>query len=673
MRAPLTELGLALKPTWVTESSPCFRPPSWPPPREWPVSIDRDGTVLSRWGDAIWDLSPQAGKRFTLNFGDGGNPRLSYLAPGNADLLRILITWRMWGPRAVRSIPALLTFYTLARAVVSLCNRNGILASDLMRFPNVAEQIPSVMPPSRKLSDIKEFHQLYAARAAIGFVVLDPTALKRWAISSIGHERVQTPYIPPRIWTYQVGRLRECLDQFLTHREQIEACFNFCIDAYVANFGSLKAAVNIGRDGSRAPFGVRRRAGCKYLGTFAETARRFGIEGLLRAWVPSPSGRLTPKAMSTYMNLVVFAGLAYIANFTLQRKEEVATLRTSCLVWEDDKKLGRVPIICGETTKTIQDSDARWVASPSVAVAVEAMTVIARLRMPCDEASHSIAPTALDREDPYLRSFASEPWGAKKTRRYDIRPPVRSLLDILETYPGLFDTDQMRISEMDLKIARKLTPNLPEDEFSVGKVWPLAWHQYRRTGAVNMFSSGIISDSSMQQQMKHSSRLMPLYYARGYTRLHLNENVEATVVAAMYQALALQLKDAMSDRFVTPQSAQRKEQAVVNLLNGKDEAKLIDWAKKGKISYRQNRLGGCLKAGSCEYGGIESIARCAGGDGGKPCADVLYDRARAPQIREGLDLIVKEMTQLPESSPRYRALKKERLGMENFLNVIQWK
>lgn len=78
-------------------------------------------------------------------------------------------------------------------------------------------------------------------------------------------------------------------------------------------------------------------------------------------------------------------------------------------------------------------------------------------------------------------------------------------------------------------------------------------------------------------------------------------------------------------------------------------------------------------AGSCEYGGIESIARCAGGDGGKPCADVLYDRARAPQIREGLDLIVKEMTQLPESSPRYRALKKERLGMENFLNVIQWK
>ncbi|MCL9824244.1 hypothetical protein [Ralstonia solanacearum] len=526
---------------------------------------------MSRWGDAIWDLSPQAGKPFNLNFGDGGNGQRSFLDSGNADLLRILVTWRMWGHRAVRSASALRAFYDMARAVVHLCSRNGILASDLMRFPKVVEQVPGVTQATRRLSDINEFHGLYAARAAIGFVVLDPTALKRWAALPSTHERVQTPYIPPRIWTYQVNRLRECLDQFLAHRKQIEDCFNFCIDAYVANYGSLQTAVTMGKDGGRGPFELhRRRTGCIYLGEFAETARRFGVEGLLTTWAPNRSGRLNPQVMSTYMNIVVYAGLAYIANFTLQRKEEVAALRASCLIWEDDKKLGRVPIIRGETTKTIQESDARWVASPSVAVAVEVLTIIAHLRMRCDEASPVTAPTALDRSDPYLGSLASEPWGVRTLRRYDIRPPVRCFVETMKIYPKLFDMDEMRISEADLKIARKLTPNLPEEEFAIGKVWPLAWHQYRRTSAVNMFSSGLISDSSMQQQMKHSSRLMPLYYARGYTRLRLNENVESAVVTAMYQALARQIKDAMSERFVSPHSAQRKEQAVVNILKGKD-------------------------------------------------------------------------------------------------------
>ncbi|WP_439892845.1 hypothetical protein ACS7SF_23235 (plasmid) [Ralstonia sp. 25C] len=631
------------------------------------MSIDVDGTVLSRWGDAIWNLAPLAGRAFTLNFGDGEDPRRSYLDSRNADLLRVLVTWRMWGPRAVRSIAALLAFHNMARAVVSLCNRNSILASDLARFPKVVEQLPSVMTPSRRLSDIKEFHRLYTARAAVGFVVLDPPALKRWATAPLDQERVQTAYIPPRIWSYQVGRLRECLDQFLAHRDQVVACFNFCIDAYEASLGSLQAAV-AGRDNWKTPFGSGRS-----LGPFSDTARRFGIEELLRTWVPSPSNRLTPRAMSTYMNMVVLAGLAYIANFTLQRKEEVAALRASCLLWETDEKLGRVPVICGETTKTIQDSDARWVASPSVSVAVEAMTVIARLRVRCDEANPKLMLTPLDRVDPYLRSFATEPWGTKKLRRYDLRPPVPPVSEIIETYPRLFDVEKMRISEKDLRIARKLTPNLPENEYAVGKVWPLAWHQYRRTGAVNMFSSGIISDSSMQLQMKHSSRLMPLYYARGYTRLHLNESVEATIVTAMYEALALRIKGAMSERFVPPHPVDRNQHSVVTLLSSKDETKLVNWAKNGKISYRQTRLGGCLKSGPCEYGGVESITHCAGGGGTKPCVDAIFDRTKAPQVKRNLEWLLAEMARLSEDSPRYKALEKERIGMESFLNVVERK
>ncbi|KVH42594.1 hypothetical protein WJ39_29705 [Burkholderia diffusa] len=371
------------------------------------------------------------------------------------------------------------------------------------------------------------------------------------------------------------------------------------------------------------------------------------------------------------MSLVSVTGLAYIANFTLQRKEEAASLRASCLVWEYDEKLGRIPLVCGETTKTDPDSDARWVASPSVAVAIEAMSVIARLRMICDKTNPARATTEADARDPFLFSSASEPWSSGKRNIYAIRTEASSLKEYMEWYPKLLDSEQLRITSEDLKIARRLTPNLPEAEFAVGKVWPLAWHQLRRTGAVNMFASGILSDVSMQQHLKHSSRLMPLYYGRGYTRLRLNERVQTAITTAMYETLVTQFESAMSERFVSPHSLERKDARLVNLLNEREVKTLVAWGRSGKVTFREHRLGGCMKAGACEYGGVESIARCAGGDGVKPCADVLFDREKENQIRQDLAAAEEEMSRLPKDSPRYIALLAECRGMENYINVIE--
>ncbi|MEX3937270.1 hypothetical protein AB4Y32_37005 [Paraburkholderia phymatum] len=76
----------------------------------------------------------------------------------------------------------------------------------------------------------------------------------------------------------------------------------------------------------------------------------------------------------------------------------------------------------------------------------------------------------------------------------------------------------LRITQQDRDLARLVTPTLDSGRFAVGKVWPLAWHQLRRTGTVNMQASGLVSDASLQFQLKHVSRAMSLYYGRGYAR-----------------------------------------------------------------------------------------------------------------------------------------------------------
>ncbi|KRB75756.1 hypothetical protein [Noviherbaspirillum sp. Root189] len=671
MRSNLRDFTIGIETDLVTAASANFRPPSWPPPHDWPVVIDKD--VVSRWGDPIWDLTPWRGRRGILNFGDGKDETQDKVEPldtANADIMRMIATWFIWGPRAYRSAEAVLTSFSLIRQIIALCSRNNISASRLMRYPNVFEQVPGVIATSAWTTVIPILHRLYDDRDTLGFTIINPVGLKRLANAAPDHEAVQTPYMPPRIWLYQVTRLRECMMDFQDHRKQIEECFRFCLDAYIATYGSLEAAVAPGKHLNWAPFRSTSR-NRDYQGKFSDTAARFGIADLLAKWVRKDPKKLTVRSLSTYFSLVSYAGLAYVANFTLQRAKELASLRTSCLLWEEDEQLGRVPIICGETTKTDPDSDARWVASPSVEVAVQAVSAIAQMRMVCARANPLIQPTEADQDDPLLLSRATEPWSTKAVRPYRVRLRLKNLDDMRVDYPLLFDPEQLKISTADLEVALRLTPNLSADVFAVGKVWPLNWHQCRRTGTVNMFASGTISNSTMQQQLKHSSRLMPLYYGRNHSRLHLNREAAAAVLTAMYQSHAETVKQvATGDRFVTPVVHERKAALVVNILSAKDNKDLVAMAKKGTVAFREHRLGGCMKAGVCEYGGIESVARCAGGDGGKPCTDVLYDRKNEPQLRADLRRVTEEIKMLPVGSPRYNRQVAERRGLENALNVL---
>lgn len=675
MIVSLHEFGLKIQIDGIHAASACFKPSTWPPEHHWPTVTDQDGKVVSRWGDKRWDISPWAGKSCSLNFEGADNSLRFPISAENGDLLRLAIGYLIWGPDGLRAIGTIVHKFSLLRRIFKLCSKEGINASSLSRFPRVIEKLPETIARSAWLPTLNLLEQLYDAREFLGFVILDRAELTRLSRLKVDYSAVQTPYIPSRIWTYQLIRLRECLDDFLSCQNQIELFFKYCLEAYTKNYGSLDNARLPDKQPGKAPFHAtsKRRRGCTYLGTFLDNAEKFGLRHILEKWVGTGGAAARISAFSTYLSLVTSAGLAYIANLTLQRKEEVAPLRCSCLVWEHDEKLGRIAIICGPTQKTEDDVHARWAASPSVEAAVKALTTIAHLRMLCDANNALIRPTSEDIKDPYLFSSGTEPWasGTGACKPYHIRTPLGPLAAIVRRYPKLFDIDKLRINRDDLKITNELTPNLCEKEFSVGKVWPLGWHQYRRTGTVNMFASGVISDSSMQQLLKQMTFLSTVYYGQGHTRLHLNDETKENIVAAQHEMNARRLQNVVSDRFISPTSPERKDALVINIITAKDSKKLTQWSKSGKVSYRETRLGGCLKTGSCEYGGVESVSRCAGGDLGKPCTEAIYDREKETAIRLQLAQINHEMERLPSEQPRYKALDAERRAMENYLNVIK--
>ena len=666
-------LGLQIDSPLAHPGAANFHPPSWPPPPDWAPILDANGVAQCIYADSAWPLDVWAGKPMKLNFGDGPT-RGEKIDNPNANLLRQCVAWWMFGPRACRKPGSLLDRQITLKPLFVTCSKEGVAATDLVRFPMVIDKVAKALPPSNFENVITWLHELLDARGELGFCILDKDGIARLASLAPDHVSKQTPYIPPRIWAYQVTRLRDCLTEYLAHQEKVEACFSFCCDAYARNFGSLKRAMNSKGDTTGAPFQnkVQTRNGRVYHGSFKSTADQFGVTPLIERWVGPFTGEKGEKQItmfSQYLDLVSKAGLAYLLNFSLMRVEEGWNLRSDCLLVEHDEKFGAIHLLCGETTKTDPDADARWPVSQSATLAIEAMRHIAALRMLCARERDGIGLTPEDQANPYMISVQYEPWGRGKSKSYRVRPAYLGYEQIIGRQSLLFDLQEIIITEADLCIARLITPTLNPDTFKVGSSWVFGWHQLRRTGAVNMLSSGLVDESSLQFILKHTSRVMTLYYGRNHSRLKLSEDARKLFLKTMYQEFARELRNLQQPQFVSPLGPRRKED-IVTFIKETEAVSLDKAARQGKVGARRIRAGFCTKYQSCSYGGHEAMPHCLGGDDGNGCPYLLVDVTQEPEIRAYEAMIDEQLAVVHPDSPRHNRLQAEKRAIGKYHDIV---
>lgn len=197
-------------------------------------------------------------------------------------------------------------------------------------------------------------------------------------------------------------------------------------------------------------------------------------------------------------------------------------------------------------------------------------------------------------------------------------------------------------------------------------VWTLGWHQLRRTGAVNMFASGLVSDASLQHQLKHATLLMTHYYAQGFSEIALDETTRTEIVKTMYEMAAKDSAELFNDDFVSPHGQEHKDR-LLSTIDGNQQKALRTLAQKGTLPWRETPFGGCTKTGHCEYGGFDSIIRCGGGDGRPPCAHGLYDRSKRKNVEVAANRIRIQLLEEPDGSPRREFLDQT---LKSFINII---
>lgn len=672
--------GLSPELPYSSPQSVNFVPPTWPPKDDFPVIIDENGSVVSRYGDSIWNLTPWLGKVGQINFRDGKNRKNTLtISKGNAALLRLIVASWLYTSGSINSGRTLLSKFEQILPLFNHCSENNILASDLYRFPLLLAELPKNIRPYNATPLVNMLHDLWEKRELLGFRILDTNQIRELAKCFPVHQKKQTNYIPPRIWSYQVTRLRNALDDFLLHQEAIIACYNYCLGAYAEASGSLEMACQTPPTLDLAPFTKKYRpvkadiTDPKY-DTFVDVAKNFGIYDLIKRWLQEVeiNGILT---FGQYFSFITLVGTAYIVNFTLMRIDETLSLRTDCLSTEIDPLTSEeIHIIRGETTKTMRDDDACWITSPSVAIAISAMSTVANLRIAAAVPNPDVHLSEEDIRSPYLILRPYEPWRAKSrqiSQPMHIRPSIQHYSAALTRNPKLLDPAEMTIGPADIEIARNITPGIDTSIFSIGKPWPLAWHQLRRTGAVNMLASGLVTDASLQYQLKHVSRTMTRYYASGYysAAFKLNGEARTEYIREMYDMVARDLSSLRSERFVSPHGEKRKVQ-LLNLIALKTHAQLVISAKAGKAPYRATILGGCANPVPCPYGGIDCIVHCAGGHGRPACDHALYDRNSLPKLIRLKDETTRRFEISEPDSPLRSALDYQLTALETVLHAI---
>jgi hypothetical protein len=244
-----------------------------------------------------------------------------------------------------------------------------------------------------------------------------------------------------------------------------------------------------------------------------------------------------------------------------------------------------------------------------------------------------------------------------------------SYASVLKDYPKLFDPAELCVTQEDWNVAKLITPTLDETIFGVGKIWRFAWHQLRRTGCVNMQASGLVSDFSLQYQLKHQTVATSLYYGQGYSGITFNRTAKAEYVRTMYEMMGKELAVLLSDRFISPHGEERK-QAILKIVSQSDHQRLLTAAASGRVAWRATLLGGCTKSGPCEYGGVDNIVRCGGGDYRAPCADALFDRERTLSIARLRTAISKQLEVAEVGSPYQMSLQAQLRATENTLDAI---
>lgn len=549
-------------------------------PADMPVSYDASGTVVSRYGDRSWDLSSQSTdstSAIMLYFYDAVDASSAGLAHCIREQQKALLWFHMdagkaRAPKSLRSSNYALTAWCEKAA------QRGVDLFDLLSNPewvtegarglnlHYVQQTPSL------LRTLKRHHDHLSAPADLQLQALQATLNKE---AKSRPEAQQTPLIPSRLYC----AILATLDERVT---LIEQELDILLDAYAQN---QAASRNCPKNATKLQIKTFR---AEVLSDVISAMKTLGYDPRTGATLDQfITGRLARHQLALMIEVAAFTGMRY---------GEVSILPLEDVLVEFEF-MGSTHFELQGFTHKLHKGVTRstsWITSYQGARAVRLAQRIAR----AIQKEHDSPPKAGQRTllfpstiSPYKMVERS---GVLQDRINEIREIICPVIEHAD------------IEELDrLELAR----GWDRDDIVVGRRWPLAFHQLRRSLAVYAHRSGMVSLPALKAQLQHITEEMSAYYANGFSRAvnlvfdkkHFSHEWKVAKAESSYFAYAFGVMFSGEDPI--GQGVAR----MTNTVESRSRADTLRLFQENKLAYQETPLGGCVSTEACTSGPLEPI------------------------------------------------------------------
>lgn len=468
-------------------------------------------------------------------------------------------------------------------------------------------------------------------------------------------KREQTPLIPTRLFAMFITRALEQLKALEPHLPKFEAFIKaIYADPYLLTDGYNDWRNNIVRikrlyPNRTFPGYSTAKSG---LVSSAETQRRYGLRELFVAH-DIDSIRNMQKFISHHQVLCVML----IHAFSGMRYSEVEVMPYEPVIHQSAKGFGDLPVLVSHLKKFEKANYSRaltWATSKEGVYAVEIAQQLARLNWfrnrpanePLPDNVPLWIPARLDRQNTH---------GHYAT-------PIAGLWDAAEWKEAVQSCGLViEKDDIDELVIFDAFRNWDENpSFSVGNLWPLTSHQFRRSVAVYASRSGMVSLPSLKTQYKHLSATMTAYYGENssYAQSFLIDDngdpIDNTSILSAFRDekqfnASLLLHERViqaSDRLKGPKGTEiqlaKERSKLPKMLSSRAETEKA--IRQGRLSFKETPVGGCVLKGVCPSFGIDVVLPCT-----SSCKDAILIQDKLKAYVENLRFEQEMMS--PKSKP----------------------
>jgi len=546
------------------------------------VSRTLSGDVASRFADDTWDMSHMAtdgASTLTLRFYKADEPAASEAAL----LIRQQQKALMWLHMEAGKIRAGVTLRATNLALTQWCTwaeDKGVDLFTLLSDPQaVAEHCQELNVLYVRLTS-SAIQTLWRHRKDLGARMDMRLQELRKAVareSSSREDSRQTPLIPSRVYLAILVALDREMDR-------IEAELDTLLAAYATERTVSRETPQGLTKGQRSTHRAKQLQG---VDSVAQDMMALGYNpktsGPLYQFI---AGRINQHQMTLMLTVVAYTGM---------RRSEVLILPIEdCL--KDFEFLGSTHYeVQGSTHKLNQGvkREAGWVTSHQGVRAIRLAQRIGRVML-----QHHEFPAG-EGQQPLLFASTDSPYKAKDGRSLaDAITEARTRL-----CPEINDQDMVELDRLEME------RGWAKDGIEVGKRWPLAMHQLRRSLAVYAHRSGMVSLPALKAQLQHITQEMSAYYARNFSAAtnlvfdakHIAHEWEGAKAESSYFAYALGLL--FADDELLGQGVARMSDVV----DRRTREETLSLFAQGKVAYRETVLGGCISTEACKNDPLEPI------------------------------------------------------------------